>query len=343
MPTSVSASGSLAALNANLEIAVFDGNSIGVALADAAATWNGTLVAEVSYDYRLTWKSARFFDPGARTLSSTVTAPGSFTVPLYGGATHARVRCSVYVAGAMAAVVNAVTTEQGILLTETVTGTSATDFAKASGATFASGDVGVPAWGVRNDAGTAMGSDGKYVPASFDSANSLRVVQAALSRTIDAATIYADGLVIRPTITTSDAVYTAGDVIGGIIQLDAPIASGVPVALRSIVLKDDKNAKPDLQLLFFRTSPAGTYTDNAAVVPTTADMGALVHIQRVAAADWLSIQGVTRAIVSFSLDEGPILGPGTTALFLVIVAVSAPDYAANATDLTAEIAFARLS
>lgn len=151
-----------------------------------------------------------------------------------------------------------------------------------------------------------------------------------------------DDVVLRPTITTTNAAYSAGDVIGGIITLTlSPSSSIPPVKLRSIVLKDDANQKPALQLLFFRSSPVGTYTDNGVVAPSTADLGNLVYVHIVGSADWVSIQGVAKAVASYELDDGPLLQPATTALFMVIVATGTPDYTASSTDLTAELGFER--
>lgn len=332
------------AVNNDFTMNVSGRNSVGFNFSDAAATWVGTIVAEVSHDSDAgTWVAVRFFNPNTRAYSASVTAPGLWTIPLFGGATRARARCSAYTAGSMVVEGHAVDTSAGVVLAELVSGTSAGDLGKAEDSVHASSDTGVMMLGVRKDTATALAADGDYIPLIVAADGALHVKQAALDYTVDDSVAYDDGLVLRPTITTSSTAYTAGDNIGGIITLAAPLASGLPVALRSIVLKDDKNQKPALQLLFFRTSPDGTYTDNAAVVVSTADMGALVHIQSVAAADWVTIQGITKAAVSYTLNDGPVLGPGTTSIFMVIVTVGTPTYAVNSTDLTAELGFKRMS
>jgi hypothetical protein len=53
-------------------------------------------------------------------------------------------------------------------------GTGATDLGKAEDSAHASGDTGIAIWGVRNDAGTAFGADGDYVPLSITSTGALR-------------------------------------------------------------------------------------------------------------------------------------------------------------------------
>lgn len=75
------------------------------------------------------------------------------------------------------------------------------------------------------------------------------------------------GVSSSPTITiTATPDYSAGDDVGGIISLlTVNSATGRPVLLRSVTLKDNGNQGPPLTLLFFKATPAGgTYTDNAA-------------------------------------------------------------------------------
>jgi hypothetical protein len=59
--------------------------------------------------------------------------------------------------------------------TSVTPGTAAANLGKAEDAAHGSGDVGVMALGVRNDAGAAFGADNDYVPLSIDSAGALRV------------------------------------------------------------------------------------------------------------------------------------------------------------------------
>ena len=101
-----------------------------------------------------------------------------------------------------------------------------------------------------------------------------------LNITDDALVDYEDAIIVRPTITTTAVAYTAGDVVGGILTLTSAVAAAAPVELRSLVLKDDLNQKPALQILFFRSSPAGTYTDNAAVVVSTEGIAATRSVGR---------------------------------------------------------------
>jgi len=56
-----------------------------------------------------------------------------------------------------------------------VGGATATALGKAEDALHASGDVGVPAWAVRNDSGAALAGSGDYIPLTTDGSGLLRV------------------------------------------------------------------------------------------------------------------------------------------------------------------------
>ena len=145
-----------------------------------------------------------------------------------------------------------------------------------------------------------------------------------------------------PTITTTGTAYSENDCIGGkksLTGLGQP-ASGDPIQITSIRLLDKQNQKPDLQLLFFRDDPeSGTYTDNAAAVVHSVDFDKLSFVQRVVAADWITVHGQTKATVNYSFgDEGPVITPAATTLYMVIIAgATAPDYTATTDDLQVEI------
>lgn len=67
-----------------------------------------------------------------------------------------------------------------------IPGVGATNLGKAEDAVHASGDVGVMALAVRNDAGSAFAADGDYVPLSVDATGNLRV-SASLTESATAA------------------------------------------------------------------------------------------------------------------------------------------------------------
>lgn len=147
--------------------------------------------------------------------------------------------------------------------------------------------------------------------------------------------VYPSGRTWRAPITTTDPAYAAGDCIGGIQSIGMAAGSAGQLILRALTLKDDKNQKPELQFLFFGSNPTGTYTNNAPVVVSTADMGKLVGSLSVTTADWRTIQGTTKAVAQVPLpNHGIVCAPEDITLYMVIVAVSAPDYGANSTDLT---------
>lgn len=119
-----------------------------------------------------------------------------------------------------------------------VSGTGATNLGKAEDAAHSSGDVGVMALAVRNDAGTALaGTTGDYIPLSTDANGALRVVGSSgtTQYTEDAASVGAEsvcltGFVRQDTIassTSTDGDYAYGKVNSNGAQYVAIESGGV--------------------------------------------------------------------------------------------------------------------
>jgi hypothetical protein len=72
-----------------------------------------------------------------------------------------------------------IASSNSVAVTSVIPGTGATNLGKAEDAAHTSGDVGVMALAVRNDAGTALaGTDGDYIPLGTDASGNLRVIAA---------------------------------------------------------------------------------------------------------------------------------------------------------------------
>ncbi|RLA41032.1 MAG: hypothetical protein DRR06_16595 [Gammaproteobacteria bacterium] len=106
----------------------------------------------------------------------------------------------------------------GTLITNTTDGGKErldvnTELGKAEDSAHSSGDMGAMALGVRNDAGTAFGADGDYVPLSMDADGALRV-NATVN--VDANSDYAE-----------DSAHSSGDIGGFVLAVrqDALAAS----------------------------------------------------------------------------------------------------------------------
>lgn len=125
-PDTVGTSGALNALNAAASVALNAQQGVGVFI--ASGTLVGTVVPEVSYDGGTTWVSSFFFDPTARTVSSSLvlTNPSpatTLTILSPGGSSNARVRVSSFTSGTATATLRATMAKDNTLATQPVSGT----------------------------------------------------------------------------------------------------------------------------------------------------------------------------------------------------------------------------
>ena len=79
-----------------VQIALSGFRGVGVTI---TGTWSGTLVAEMSLDAGSTWITAQFYDPVAKTFSSSTTANITSSIVVTGGASHIRIRSSAWTSG----------------------------------------------------------------------------------------------------------------------------------------------------------------------------------------------------------------------------------------------------
>lgn len=121
----------------------------------------------------------------------------------------------------------------------------------------------------------------------------------------------------------STTAYAAKDAVGtGATLASVNRASGAPVVLQSIVLRDVDQLEGQMDLLLFDTAVAGV-TDNAIFNPTDAELLNLLAVVPIATGDY----------ADFSLNEvafrGPLgldLLPAGTALYAYLVAREAITY-----------------
>jgi hypothetical protein len=136
---------------------------------------------------------------------------------------------------------------------------------------------------------------------------------------------------IKP-LTVSTSAYSAGNCVGGLITLTGALRTGGPLTglLQSVFVADKSNQKAALDLLFFTSIPAGTFTDHAAF-PTLTQADALLVRRRVsiAASDYVTVGGSAFADIS---AIGKVISGAATTLYLAIATTGTPTYA-NAADL----------
>lgn len=146
-----------------------------------------------------------------------------------------------------------------VVVTEVTPGTLATDLGKAEGQVFVAADVGVAAWAVRNDAGTPLAADGRYIPLMVDASGNLYVTGAVVVSPVTPGT--------GPTnLGKADGgAYAAGDV--GVESLavvdDGTVA--VPAVGRYTALRLDPATGALKGFVVNNVTISGTVTANAGV------------------------------------------------------------------------------
>lgn len=113
---------------------------------------------------------------------------------------------------------------------------------------------------------------------------------------------YGNSRIIRNTPVITAVAYSAGDVVGGEINLGAigsPNYSGV---LKNISIVDKANQKAALTVLFFEGDlSGGTYDDNGALTLTAADWAKFLGKVEVVAGDYTTINSRAYATVEASI------------------------------------------
>lgn len=232
-------------------------------------------------------------------------------------------------------------TQSGTWNVGTVTpGTGATNLGKAEDAAHTSGDVGVMAFGVRNDAGTVLaGTTGDYIPLSMDANGYLRVnaatVGALVAGEAHVGSVGGSTVVIRPTITVDTSIYAALDCLGAaasssvVTLTNAMRVSGGTGLLQSVVVYDDDNEKAAITFLFFNAAPAsGTYTGNGALSLSSGDKAIYLGRVDVATTDYFTVGG--DAVASVKNIALPVQAVGSANLYAIPVVTSGtPTYTSS--------------
>ncbi len=145
-------------------------------------------------------------------------------------------------------------------------------------------------------------------------------------------------LTMRTDITTTATPYTAGDGIGGLIQLFPGSGLAGFGTINDISIVDTTNQKSALTLLFFSLLPTGgTYTDNAPFVFGSGDFAKLCDggVVGIAAADYITINSTGIADVACQAGvRWPNVADGSAPIiYMAVIAGGTPTYGANATSL----------
>jgi hypothetical protein len=149
-----------------------------------------------------------------------------------------------------------------------------------------------------------------------------------------------NSLSLESTLTVTASAYSAGNNVGGLVTLtNAMRKSGGTGVLQNILVVDHSNQKPNLDIIFFTSTPAATFTDKSAF-PTLAQADDALVICRVsiAAGDWVTIGGSGFASPSF--QPKVVAATGSANLLMALNTSSTPTFAAT-TDIMVTTGFLR--
>lgn len=223
---------------------------------------------------------------------------------------------------------------------------SAVRIGQLEDAAHASGDAGIMALAVRNDAGTAFAADGDYTPLMVDSAGRLYVNVAAgtlaLSGEDHIGEVGGNTTVIRITPTVSTSIYAALDIIGGTQTLTSAMrVSGGSGVLQTITVADDDNEKVALEILLFDSAPSGgTYADQGALAHAAGDIDKFLGKVSIASSDYVTVVTGSLAVATKTVGL-PVKAVGSANLYaIILVGSGTPTYTATS-DLDLAFGFLR--
>lgn len=131
----------------------------------------------------------------------------------------------------------------------------------------------------------------------------------------------------------STGAYTAGDCVGTIMAV--PVTQYGTTVLKNVVVTDADNEKANLTLLFFKRSPAGTYTDNGAFPLSAGDLSLIVGKVNIVSGDYETIASRAVADVDCSIvlkAEGNESPPTSQNIYVGVLTTGTPTYTTT-TDL----------
>jgi len=142
-----------------------------------------------------------------------------------------------------------------------------------------------------------------------------------------------------PITTSATPDYSIGDCVGTTFKIEPQAFSGQGIKLQTLVATDQSNQGPALRILFFGAQPTGTYTDNAAMDLSAADLTNIIGQIKISAADWETTDSYKFvSLSSLQLILGANVGNADRAIYGTIVADTVWNAAAT-NDLYLHIGF----
>jgi hypothetical protein len=138
---------------------------------------------------------------------------------------------------------------------------------------------------------------------------------------------------VEPTITTTAGAYTAGDVIGGLLDLTELCGGGGGGVIRAVIVSDDADQAVALDLHLFSDKPTEIANGDPFSALPFADLAKRIGKVSIAALDYEEINSNSQAIKS-----GLAISHGAGTLYGMLVANgSTPTYGASAVVLKLKV------
>lgn len=133
---------------------------------------------------------------------------------------------------------------------------------------------------------------------------------------------------VTPTVSTNPA-YTAGDNVGGIMTFTGltDIMTSTKGRIVAAKLTDKSKQVATYDIFLFYSSPAGTFTDNAAMAPSTADLALLMPAFQLSSSNqWVFLNNSMHSLAGLN---SPAFGVDTTTgkIYVAMSTPSTPTYA----------------
>lgn len=132
--------------------------------------------------------------------------------------------------------------------------------------------------------------------------------------------IHGNKQIVDVELTVTLDAYTAGDVVGGLLEIEAHSAGGGGVLRRLVVIDEDSQAEA-YTLYLFNAEPS-TIADAAAFAPTVADLRKLIGTVAIAAASYVTVNAFDYLVAEVDLEYTAPSGQ----MWGYLVATDTPDY-----------------
>jgi hypothetical protein len=147
---------------------------------------------------------------------------------------------------------------------------------------------------------------------------------------------------VSPTVDTS--IYAAKDNIGGLLTFSASVCGPIKHGyVTGVMITDKSDNAVEYDLLLFKSSPSGTFTDQAATDPSDADLSLMLPVINIASTDHFSLNDNGISSLSslrsqvWAVPTSSSSSPGT--LYGALVSRGTPTYTSTG-DITVTLAIA---